>query len=320
MSKRIFIYDDVRTSKEALKRVKIARTKIDVANPVGDVIHLVRPFRHDGEKIVADHQNAVEAIEGNPHFDIWILDNDLAEGLEGFDFLKLMLEKHPMSAPDKVLSCSANTSRKEKIGELVKVSDVQHLVDVPAATSLDIQRVVRLAKSLGLVMTLIKDVDRVQAFEGRFQVVSKNDPEEVVSDGCHEIAHWLVATPEQRKLPNYGLGSSPDDDYLNLDIPCEMDRDEAQKIESQASLLTVLMQRHMGVSGRNTLVVHNWVWYVIARGDAMMKKEHVVHCGGTDGPIVFDQRQLNEMSEVADQLLARGLIDENFNPIYPKAA
>lgn len=200
----------------------------------------------------------------------------------------------------------------------MNVSDVQRLVDVPSATSLDIQRVVRLAKSLGLVMTLIKDVDRVQAFEGRFQVVSKNDPEEVVSDGCHEIAHWLVATPDQRKLPNYGLGPSPDDDYLDLGTPMELFRDEAQAIESQASLLTVLIQRDMGVSGRNTLVIHNWVWYVVARGDAMMKKEHTLQCGGTDGPIVFDQRQLNEMSEVADQLLARGLIDQNLKPIYPK--
>lgn len=112
MSKRIFIYDDVRNIKFALRQVGVTLSEVDFDNPESDIVHLVRPFRHNGMYVVSDHDNAQEVIVTNPRFDIWILDNDLAEGLEGFDFLKTMLADFPLKAPDKVLSCSANSSRK----------------------------------------------------------------------------------------------------------------------------------------------------------------------------------------------------------------
>lgn len=104
---RIFVYDDVRNV-SCIKRMFVAQCR-------DAQITLVRPFRHNGDVIIADHMNALDVLENNPPFNMWILDNDLAEGLEGFQFLKEILETHPHLAPETVLSCSANGERRKSI-------------------------------------------------------------------------------------------------------------------------------------------------------------------------------------------------------------
>lgn len=108
MTRRIFILDDLRSISMAVEAAGFERQATDFFT-------LVRPFRHDGLEIVADFHDAEETIRENPRFDVWILDNDLAPGLEGFTFLRDMIDNVPFLVPEVVLSCSANPIRRAKI-------------------------------------------------------------------------------------------------------------------------------------------------------------------------------------------------------------
>ena len=113
---RIFVYDDLRTLSMALQRLGIDFGYMEEMGEVDQNQYtLVRPFRHNGFSVVADHDNATDTIRRNPPFDVWVLDNDLSEGVEGFQFLKDMLEHVPEKAPGRVVSCSANFDRARQI-------------------------------------------------------------------------------------------------------------------------------------------------------------------------------------------------------------
>lgn len=106
----LFVYDDVRSIHTALERCRPSMA----ANRF-DVCVLVRPFRHDGDAVVADHANALDVIQHNAAFSVWVLDNDLAPGLEGLDFLKQVARDHPHKMPEQVYSCSSNFDRRRQI-------------------------------------------------------------------------------------------------------------------------------------------------------------------------------------------------------------
>lgn len=108
---RIFIYDDLRTMRQAFSDAGFERDYARNASTVA----LVRPFRHNGMDVVSDHGNAIEMVTSQAAFDLWILDNDLAPNLEGFEFLKMMLAVYPEKAPSEVKSCSANRDRRIQI-------------------------------------------------------------------------------------------------------------------------------------------------------------------------------------------------------------
>lgn len=63
----------------------------------------------------ADHANALDVIENNAPFAVWVLDNDLAPALEGLDFLKHVAREHPHKLPQRVYSCSSNFDRRRQI-------------------------------------------------------------------------------------------------------------------------------------------------------------------------------------------------------------
>jgi hypothetical protein len=106
----LFVYDDVRNISTALQQCRPAMVPADFATCL-----LVRPFRHDGDAIVADHANALDVIMCNAPFSVWVLDNDLAAGLEGLDFLKLVAREHQHKLPEQVYSCSSNFDRRRQI-------------------------------------------------------------------------------------------------------------------------------------------------------------------------------------------------------------
>ena len=62
----------------------------------------------------------------------------------------------------------------------------------------------------------------------------------------HDVAHWLVAAPERRILPDFGLGPGPETD---LDLPQKilLDWHAAQFEEVCASLLGVFLQHCAGL-------------------------------------------------------------------------
>ena len=73
----------------------------------------------------------------------------------------------------------------------------------------------------------------------------------------HELAHWLVATPEQRKMREFGLGCAPD---FTLDITSslKMNSTEAVVIEEHASFLGLAMLRSLGMPYEAELEDQGW--------------------------------------------------------------
>jgi hypothetical protein len=108
--RHILILDDVRsiTQATAILKGKFAIQK-------DDHFTLMRPFRHDGDKIINDLDDAFDTVILNPAFDVWILDNDLGPGVEGYDFLKSVSDQYPDKMPTQCFSCSSNFDRKRQI-------------------------------------------------------------------------------------------------------------------------------------------------------------------------------------------------------------
>lgn len=117
----IFILDDTRTIDGALNDSgygTVARLKESGIDPI---ICLARPFRSlSAGPADCGFDTPIDIITSNPKFDLWILDNDLGIDpngvvIEGYTFLRIMVDSHPDLVPDVVVSCSANQSRRADI-------------------------------------------------------------------------------------------------------------------------------------------------------------------------------------------------------------
>lgn len=109
---RIFILDDSRSVAQAM-----ADANLQPVGPEGEPHQytLARPFRWDGEKIAQSLDDAIELVRNQPTFDVWVLDNDLGAGLEGYEFLKDAIALAPECVPPVVYSCSANPIARANI-------------------------------------------------------------------------------------------------------------------------------------------------------------------------------------------------------------
>lgn len=94
----------------------------------------------------------------------------------------------------------------------------------------------RLANSLGLTLRLRTVPDDEYQYDPKTRVLYA----ESVGSLVHEIAHYLVATPRERKRPNFLLGSGPDGGLGCRHISA------AQRREEEASLLGILIERELG--------------------------------------------------------------------------
>lgn len=79
------------------------------------------------------------------------------------------------------------------------------------------------------------------------------------SDVLHHFAHYLVASGDRRKLPEFGLGpgfdTGKDDKAKDAAIITGYD---AQREEGKASCLGILMERELGMNWKNTYKEHGW--------------------------------------------------------------
>lgn len=94
----------------------------------------------------------------------------------------------------------------------------------------------------------------VLAYDGK--VIAAKDRS--TSNIIHDIAHFICAAKRRRRLPNFGLGGSPDDFAGDGDSPLVVSDAYAQAEEENASLLGILVEAHLGVRFTETLVDHTW--------------------------------------------------------------
>lgn len=80
------------------------------------------------------------------------------------------------------------------------------------------------------------------------------------SDIAHEIGHWLTATPEQRRTPNYGCGPAVEDGvHVSLkDLDPRLSKAEAFQVERKASATGILLERELNLDWEETFYAHNW--------------------------------------------------------------
>ena len=88
-------------------------------------------------------------------------------------------------------------------------------------------------RALSLTGKRVDDADRsAPTWSGDRWYLARLRTEEQV---LHEVAHWLVATPAQRVLQNYGLGIDP---YGGPMVRRWLQGDSGDRLESVASFLT----------------------------------------------------------------------------------
>lgn len=76
------------------------------------------------------------------------------------------------------------------------------------------------------------------------------------SDILHEVAHWLVATEEERISPEFGLGLAPEPGCQIA--PMTVSKEEAKSKERLASALGIQMERALGMHWESTYALHSW--------------------------------------------------------------
>lgn len=120
------------------------------------------------------------------------------------------------------------------------------------------------------------------------------------SEACvliHEIAHWLIAPPARRVLPDFGLGAGPETGRVaEADAARCVTDTEKEREELLASLLGILWEAALGQPAIHAFVEQNWLeaW---------------------DRPAAADQ-----FCRTVEELVARGLIDTAGVPYAGKAA
>ena len=94
----------------------------------------------------------------------------------------------------------------------------------------------------------------VRGYEGNniILLIQNSGGEWDYSNTIHEIAHWIVSTPERRKEINWGLGPSPDGFFSIETVKHSYDE------EGEASLLGIAIERKLGLPWERTFRYHQW--------------------------------------------------------------
>jgi len=116
----------------------------------------------------------------------------------------------------------------------------------------------KLAKSLGLVVeehstaTLPPDTHQYAP-----PVMHILDDKWRDSNVLHECAHWLVASPTRRKLPNYGQWEGVDE-YWPEEEPPDATFKRTYHEELMASSLGIALLSALGLPWLDTYALHGW--------------------------------------------------------------
>ncbi len=112
----------------------------------------------------------------------------------------------------------------------------------------------------------------------------------------HEVAHWLVATPERRRLLDFGLGAGPESGRVaEADAQLCVTKDVQIEEEALASLLGILWEVELGQPAILAFLEQNWL-------------------EGWERPACAENLRAN-----LERLMARGLIDAAGRPIQPES-
>ncbi|MGB8841127.1 MAG: hypothetical protein WCC64_08630, partial [Aliidongia sp.] len=76
----------------------------------------------------------------------------------------------------------------------------------------------------------------------------------------HEVAHYQLASPERRDLPDFGLGAGPETGRIaTADAALRLDGLAREYEEQMASLLGILWEIELGQPGIEAFQEQNWL-------------------------------------------------------------
>lgn len=80
------------------------------------------------------------------------------------------------------------------------------------------------------------------------------------SNILHDIAHYTVASPRERKCLDFGLGAGPDTENFDYGLAIHRlySRNKCNKIEERASALGIYWEKQIGLPWESTAVYHSW--------------------------------------------------------------
>jgi hypothetical protein len=113
----------------------------------------------------------------------------------------------------------------------------------------------------------------------------------------HEVAHWQIAPPDRRVLPDFGLGAGPETGFVAAADAARCVTDaEKEHEELMASLLGILWEAALGQPAIHAFIEQNWLeaWERPAAGV--------------------------QFRRTVDDLLSRGLIGQDGKPYPGRAA
>lgn len=151
-------------------------------------------------------------------------------------------------------------------------------------TGLD--RAVRVGEALGIPLIESSPAD---GFSWDGKAVARGTETAVL---LHEFAHWQIAPPERRALPDFGLGAGPETGRKDeADAACCVDNAVKEREESLASLLGIFWEVDLGGPAIIAFCEQNWLELY----DRPSASGHFI--------------------SVFEDLVARDLVDENASPL-----
>ena len=173
---------------------------------------------------------------------------------------------------------------------LGRISDTAAAFDAPYDTFAQRAAAVALAVQLG-IPTLGEEPATAFSWDGA-AIRTRSEAYVLI----HEIAHWQIAPPARRALPDFGLGAGPETGRVaDADAARCVTDVVKEREELLASLLGILWEAALGQTAIHAFVEQNWLeaW---------------------DRPAAADQ-----FRRTVEELVARGLVDAGGVP-YPGSA
>ena len=115
------------------------------------------------------------------------------------------------------------------------------------------RRITKLAKALGIKLSSRRPRDSYM-WDGRSIATGGQS----VTDVLHDIAHWLIASPERRKVVDFGLGPGPESGLREEAYEARIRSNDSAEEEICASLLGISLEAAFGFDIRRTLEEHGW--------------------------------------------------------------
>jgi hypothetical protein len=113
---------------------------------------------------------------------------------------------------------------------------------------------VALAGSFGM-RPIAEAPQRAFSWDGR-AVRTESEPAVLL----HEVAHYQLASPERRDLPDFGLGAGPETGRIaTADAALRLDGLARESEEQMASLLGILWEIELGQPGIEAFQEQNWL-------------------------------------------------------------